>query len=199
MQVNFIGDENMPVLTEKQRWTYNDYLQIDDNNRYEIYRGGLIMVPAPNLCHQRYLRNLEYLMWSYVKENNLGEILVAPVDVIFAEDNVYQPDIVFISKKRLDIMKDIRGIFGAPDLVVEIMSPSTSIYDTIDKREVYEEYGVKEFWLVNPDEKAVEIFILKDGVYKRHSYARKDGKVNSNLINGFIANLKDIFEEMRRD
>ncbi len=197
MDQDFTGGENMPVATEKQRWTYNDYLQIDDNNRYEIYRGGLIMVPAPNLWHQRYLRNLEYLMWSYVKENNLGEVLVAPLDVIFAEDNVYQPDIIFISKERLDIAKD-RGIFGSPDVAVEIMSPSTSIYDTIDKREVYESYGVREFWLVNPDEKAVEIFVLKDGVYKRHSYARKEGKVNSIAIKGFNVDLKDIFEEMRR-
>jgi len=187
----------MPVVTEKQRWTYNDYLQIDDNNRYEIYRGGLIMVPAPNLWHQIYSRNLEYLMWSYVKEKNLGQVFYAPVDVILSEDDVYQPDIVFVSMERLDIAKD-RGIFGAPDVIVEIISPNTTIYDTIEKREVYEEYGVKEFWLVNPDEKAVEIFVLKDGVYKRHSYARKDGKVNSKVINGFIADLKDIFEEMRR-
>lgn len=189
----------MPVITEKQRWTYNDYLRIDDNKRYEIYRGGLIMVPAPNLWHQMYLRNLEYLMWSYVKKNNMGEVLIAPVDVILAEDDVYQPDIIFVSIERLDIMKDIRGIFGAPDLVVEIISPSTSIYDMIEKREVYEEYGVKEFWLVNPDEKAIEIFALKEGLYKRHSFARKDGVVNSEVIKGFSVNLKDVFEEMRRE
>ena len=92
-------------------------------------------------------------MWSYVKEKGLGEALYAPLDVIFAEDDVYQPDIVYVSKENVNIIKE-NGIFGAPDLIVEIISPGTAIYDVVDKREIYEGYGVKELWFVNPDEKA---------------------------------------------
>ncbi|OHB99635.1 MAG: hypothetical protein A2Z57_09030 [Planctomycetes bacterium RIFCSPHIGHO2_12_39_6] len=182
----------MSVTVKKQKWTYGDYLQIDDNNRYEIYKGELIMVPAPSSWHQRYSRNIEFLMWSYVKEKGLGEVLYAPLDVIFTEDNVYQPDIVFVSKENMHIIKD-RGVFGAPDLIVEIISPGTAIYDVVDKREIYEGYGVKELWFVNPDEKAVEVLVLKDGVYKRHSFARKKGEVCSQIIEGFKADLKDVF------
>ena len=183
----------MPAVTEKKRWTYEDYLRIEDDNRYEIYRGELIMVAAPSSWHQRFSRNLEFLMWSYVKEKGLGEVFYAPIDVILAEDEVYQPDIVFVSKGRADIVKE-RGIFGAPDLVVEIISPSTALYDTMDKREVYENHGIAEFWVVNPDERAIEIFVLKENVYKRHSYARKEGQVASAVIEGLTVNLKDVFE-----
>ena len=97
----------MSVTVKKQKWTYGDYLQIDDNNRYEIYKGELIMVPAPSSWHQRYSRNIEFLMWSYVKEKGLGEVLYAPLDVIFTEDNVYQPDIVFVSKENMPTIHSI--------------------------------------------------------------------------------------------
>ena len=90
----------MSVTVKKQKWTYEDYLRIEDNNRYEIYRGELIMVPAPSSGHQRYSRNIGFFMWSYVKEKGLGEALYAPLDVIFAEDDVYQPDIVYVSKEK---------------------------------------------------------------------------------------------------
>lgn len=183
----------MPVTAEKRKWTYEDYLQIEDNNRYEIYKGELIMVAAPTSWHQMYLRNLEHLMWTYVKEKGLGQVFIAPIDVIFAENNVYQPDIIFVSKERRDIIKE-RGIFGPPDLIVEIISPSTAIYDAVDKKEVYEGYRVKEFWLVNADEKALEIFALKDDIFNRHSFARKKGIVNSKIIEGLIVDLEDIFE-----
>ena len=186
------GGESMPAVTEKKRWTYEDYCRIEDDNRYEIYRGELIMVAAPSSWHQRYSRNLEFLIWSYVREKGLGEVFYAPIDVIFSKDNVYQPDIIFVGKERADIVKE-RGIFGAPDLVIEILSPGTAIHDTIMKREVYEGYGVREFWLVNPDEKAIEVLILKDNVFRRHSYARKEGTVNSNVLDCFSVDLKDVF------
>ena len=182
----------MSVTVKKQKWTYEDYLRIEDNNRYDIYRGELIMVPAPSSGHQRYSRNIGFFMWSYVKEKGPGEALYAPLDVIFAEDDVYQPDIVYVSKENVNIIKE-NGIFGAPDLIVEIISPGTAIYDVVDKREIYEGYGVKELWFVNPDEKAVEVLVLKDGVYKRHSFARKKGEVCSQIIEGFKADLKDVF------
>jgi len=120
------------------RYTYKDYLLIDDDKRYEILRGGLIMVPAPFTIHQRLLRNIEDILWNFVKEKKLGEVLVAPTDVVLSEDIVVQPDILFISKEGLDIIKEA-AIMGSPDLIVEIISPSSASYDTVEKRDIYEE------------------------------------------------------------
>ena len=175
------------------RYTYKDYLLIDDDKRYEILRGGLIMVPAPFTIHQRLLRNIEDILWNFVREKNLGEVLVAPTDVVLSEDIVVQPDILFISKERLDIIKEA-AIMGSPDLIVEIISPSSASYDTVEKRDIYEEYGVKEYWLVFPQEKAIEVLALEDGVYRELCKGRKTGIVMSKIIAGLEVDLKEVFE-----
>ena len=175
------------------RYTYKDYLLIDDDKRYEILRGGLIMVPAPFTIHQRLLRNIEDILWNFVKEKKLGEVLVAPTDVVLSEDIVVQPDMFFISKERLDIIKEA-AIMGSPDLIVEIISPSSASYDTVEKRDIYEEYGVKEYWLVFPQEKAIEVLALEDGVYRELCKGRKTGVVRSKIIVGLEVDLKEVFE-----
>ena len=177
------------------RYTYKDYLLIDDDKRYEILRGGLIMVPAPFTIHQRLLRNIEDILWNFVKEKKLGEVLVAPTDVVLSEDIVVQPDILFISKEGLDIIKEA-AIMGSPDLIVEIISPSSASYDTVEKRDIYEEYGVKEYWLVFPQEKAIEVLSLEDGVYRELCKGRKTGIVMSKIIAGLEVDLKEVFESL---
>ena len=177
------------------RYTYKDYLLIDDDKRYEILRGGLIMVPAPFTIHQRLLRNIEDILWNFVKEKKLGEVLVAPTDVVLSEDIVVQPDILFISKEGLDIIKEA-AIMGSPDLIVEIISPSSASYDTVEKRDIYEEYGVKEYWLVFPQEKAIEVLALEDGVYRELCKGRKTGVVRSKIIVGLEVDLKEVFESL---
>ena len=177
------------------RYTYKDYLLIDDDKRYEILRGGLIMVPAPFTIHQRLLRNIEDILWNFVKEKKLGEVLVAPTDVVLSEDIVVQPDILFISKEGLDIIKEA-AIMGSPDLIVEIISPSSASYDTVEKRDIYEEYGVKEYWLVFPQEKAIEVLTLEDGVYRELCKGRKTGIVMSKIIAGLEVDLKEVFESL---
>ncbi|MBI3354322.1 MAG: Uma2 family endonuclease [Nitrospirae bacterium] len=183
----------MSAITAQKKYTYNDYLLIEDEKRYEVMKGELIMVPAPFTIHQRILNNLSFFINKYVRDKKLGEVLVAPTDVVFADDVVVQPDILFISNKRLDIIKEA-AIIGSPDLVVEIVSPSSASYDTIEKREVYEKYGVKEYWLVFPQEKAVEVLAIENGIYKELCKARKTGIVKSNVIEGLIVEIKEVFE-----
>lgn len=175
------------------KYIYKDYLLIDDDKRYEILRGGLIMVPAPFTIHQRVLRNIEDILWNFVRGKNLGEVLVAPTDVVLSEDTVVQPDILFIGKEKLDIIKEA-AIMGSPDLIVEIVSPSSASYDTVEKRDIYEEYGVKEYWLVFLQEKAIEILALEDGVYREICKGRKTGIVRSKIIAGLEVDLKEVFE-----
>lgn len=182
----------MNTLTIPKKYTYNDYLLIDDEKRYEVMKGELIMVPAPFTIHQRVSSKLNLIISKYVKEKKLGEVLYAPTDVIFAEDIVVQPDILFISNNRREIIKEA-AIIGSPDLVIEIVSPSSASYDTIEKREVYEKYGVNEYWLVFPQEKAVEVLTIEKGIYKEFCKARKTGIVKSNIIEGLIVEIKEIF------
>ncbi len=103
-----------------------------------------------------------------------------------------QPDLVFVSKDRLSIARD-KGIFGAPDLVVEVVSPSTFKRDTEDKKRLYAKYGVKEYWLVFPEERVVEVLTLKEGEYEVFSHAFEKGEVCSKLLEGFCLNLEEIF------
>jgi Uma2 family endonuclease len=183
------------VKTEAKRWTYEDYLKLPDEKRYEIINGELFMVPAPNLSHQDISRNLEYLMWNYVREKNLGVVYDAPVDVVLSEENVFQPDIVFVSRDNFGILKE-KAIFGAPDLVVEIISPSSIYNDMNVKKEIYEKFGVKEYWIVDPANKAIQIFTLEGGKFKLHFFGYETGKASSKIIQGFEVELEEIFKSV---
>ncbi len=182
-----------PTPSIGKRYTYKDYLQIEDEKRYEVMEGGLIMVPAPLTSHQRVSRNIEVILCNFVKEKRLGEILDAPTDVVLSEDVVVQPDILFISKERLNIIEEA-AIMGSPDLIVEVVSPFSASYDTIEKRGVYEKHGVKEYWLVFPQEKVVEVLTLEKSIYKEFCKARKTGVIRSKVLDGLAMDLTDIFD-----
>ena len=183
----------MTSITDRKKITYADYLKIDDNNRYEIFNGELLMVPAPSTSHQSVSRNLEFLIWNYVKQKDLGKVFYAPTDVVLDGDEVFQPDIVFIKSANLHIIgKD--AIKGVPDLIVEIVSPSSTFYDTVEKKDVYEKYGVKEYWLVFPDERVIEIFILGKEGYVEFCKSKKKGIVTSSILEGLEIDSKDVFE-----
>ena len=137
------------LVGKKKQYTYEDYLTIPDEKRYELIDGELSMVPAPNTFHQDVLGNLEFILRKFVKERGLGKIFSAPTDVILSDNTVVQPDILFISKERKKIIEK-RGIFGSPDIAIEIVSPSTFVMDTITKKEIYEKFKVKKNLLIFP-------------------------------------------------
>ncbi len=185
------------MTTKEKLWTYEDYLKIEDDKRYEVIEGELTMAPAPIPYHQAVSRNIEFLMWDYVKKKKLGVVYDAPIDVVLDRHNVLQPDIVFVSKERKSMIGD-KAIEGAPDLVVEIVSPSTLGKDTVRKKAIYERFGVKEFWLVYPDMKCVEVLTLdKEGRYQLHDEGCLEGGkefVSSKIIKGFRLGLREVFE-----
>ena len=183
----------MTSITDRKKITYADYLKIDDNNRYEIFNGELLMVPAPSTDHQEISRNIGSLIWSFVKQKGIGKVFNAPVDVVFDDDEVFQPDIVFIKSENQHIIRK-SAIKGIPDLIVEIVSPSSAFYDMVEKKEVYRKYGVKEYWLVFPDEKVIEIFILGKEGYVEFCKSKKKGMVKSNVLEGLEIDSKDVFE-----
>ena len=146
-------------MATKLKLTYQDYVLLpDDGKRYEILDGDLYVTPSPTARHQRVSRNLMLALTEHVTTNGLGEVFAAPLDTILADDAIAQPDILFVSNERRQIVRD--WVHGAPDLVVEILSPSTRDRDRILKRRLYARHGVRELWLVDPEARTVEVFPL---------------------------------------
>jgi len=175
-----------------KHWTYEDLQRFDESERYEIYDGKLIsMSPSPSIYHQRLLAKLHSLVAAFLHHNPLGEVLFAPLDVVFSEDNTAQPDLLFIANENAGIIKD--HVFGAPDLAVEILSPSSIRRDRYDKLEQYARFGVKEYWIIDPANRSVEILALRDGRYVVHSSAAENGAVSSLVLSGLEFEVGQVF------
>ncbi len=191
------------IFVKAKHWTYGDYCNLNDDKRYEVIEGELIMTPAPSFKHQKVLAKLGSLIFNYVNEKKLGEVVFSPVDVVLSDDIVLQPDIVYISNENTGIIKEA-GIFGPPDMVIEVISPTSIYKDTHVKKRLYEQAGIKEYWLVFPDEKVIEIFALEKGLslsrsfgisrgrYDLVSTTEKTGKIKSNLLEMEL-DVKDAF------
>ncbi|HLE86109.1 MAG TPA: Uma2 family endonuclease [Candidatus Brocadiaceae bacterium] len=182
----------MPVVIEKKKYTYEDYLKTSDDKQYELIDGELLMTPSPLPNHQRISRKLEFILEKFVTEINLGEIFDAPCDVYLDDENVIQPDILFISLDRLAIIGE-KNIQGAPDLAVEIISENSAYKDMVQKKRLYARFGVKEYWVVIPDCEEIEIYILKDNTYRLYKSYNKSDNLESPLLKGLNIALKDIF------
>jgi len=179
---------------EEKVYTYRDYLRLpDDGNRYEILGGELIMTPAPIIIHQRVTRRLSLLLNEFVEQKELGEIFFSPIDVVLSDTEIVQPDILFVAKTNLKIIKRKR-IKGAPDLIIEIISPTTGYYDLVVKKRIYEKHGVKEYWVVDPHLKWIEIYHWQEGKYQTLARAENSGTVESALLPGWSVDLKHLFK-----
>ena len=173
--------------------TYEDYTNIPGDERYELIDGELILVSSPNEMHQRVSKRLLWLFRD-VEESGLGWVYDAPFDVILSDTDVVQPDLMFISKERADIITPA-NVQGAPNLVVEVLSPSTAQRDWTQKRDLYAKYGVRELWLVAPDAKLVWVMALTDGEYAI-SGVYKDGQtLISPTLAGLTIDLGYVFGE----
>ena len=149
------------------------------------------MTPAPSPYHQIISKRLERELLK-LEEQGSGQVLDAPLDVYFSETETYQPDLIFIIKERYSIIGETK-IEAAPDLIMEILSPGTAYYDLRHKMNVYEESGVKEYWVVDPIEKSIEIYENKDGSFVLSEKASCNREVHSQLFKSLIVRLKDIF------
>lgn len=179
-------------LPEKERYTYADYQQLPEGAPYELIRGHLVMSPSPTPHHQLVQSNLFYELSRFTREQNGGRVLSAPLDVRFSDTEVLQPDLVYVAQSRLDIIGE-QNIDGAPDLIAEILSPSTAHKDLTTKKRLYEVHGVAEYWTVDPDQQAVEIFENTDDGFVQHLRVVETGTVTSALLNDFTLDLADLF------
>ncbi len=183
----------MKAEVKEKVWTYEDYLKLEDDKRYEVINGRLEEMPAPNFEHQDILTELLLRFRIFTKENALGKVIPSPFDVILSEDIVVQPDVVYISRENLKSIKEGR-LFGTPDLVVEIVSSGSFKRDRYEKFKIYEEFGIKEYWIVYPGERVIEVWALgESGEYELYSFAEGEGKVKSKVLEGLEINLKEVF------
>ena len=146
--------------------TYKDYEVLPaDGRRYELHEGELSVVPAPSPQHQFIIRNLFRILDAYVAGKRVGEVIFAPIDCILAETTVVQPDLVYLDSSRLSIVSS-RGLEGPPTLVVEILSPTTTLIDRGTKRQLYARHGVPYYWIVDPEARTIEAYLLSEGGYQ---------------------------------
>lgn len=184
----------MPLTTtiEKKKYTYQDYLQTPDEERYELINGELLMAPAPIPNHQRILREVGYYILEFLKKTKLGEVFYASCDIYFDEENTVQPDIFFIAKERRNIIGE-KKIEGAPDITIEIVSSNSAYRDLVKKKNLYAKFYVKEYWIVMPEEKAIEIYTLKEKNYHLYKSFTENDTLTSPILKGFQLILREIF------
>ena len=168
----------------------------DDGNRYEIIEGELFVSCAPNLMHQSISGNLVFDLKNYLSRNPIGVIWATP-GVIFSKFSGVIPDLVFVSNERRAEIASGDRITGAPDLMIEIVSPGTENEkrDRIAKRQLYGKHGVKEYWIVDPYQRTVEVYVLEGQTLKpRAAYSESDELISS-VLPGFRCKVEAIFRD----
>ena len=165
----------------------------DDDYYYEIINGEMIQKSAPAPLHQAVLRNLLYALESYNRMQKKGSVFCAPLDVYLDEYNKPQPDLVFVSNEKNGIITN-DGIIGVPDLIIEVISPTSIIRDRVEKKNLYERMSVQEFWIIDPQYAAIEIYTLGGDRYELLSAATTfEGELKSAFFEGLTIDLNEIF------
>lgn len=171
-----------PMQDVQPRFGYSDLLVMpDDGRRYEIHGGALVVVPSPLPCHQIAVAELVMLLRDYGRRSG-GIALAAPLDIVLDEHDVVQPDVVFFRAARRHLVQPYAVTRAAPDIAVEVLSPSTAPFDRGRKMRMFARYGVCEYWIVDPVQLQVEVHVLDNGAYRRAQVATGDDTVRSVLF-----------------
>jgi Uma2 family endonuclease len=174
--------------------TVDDYRALPEAGpRYQLIEGDLYMAPAPNRFHQEISRNLQFKLLLYLRETGLGKVFNAPFDVYLDRTNVYQPDLIVVLNDRLSILTE-GGAEGAPNLVIEILSPKTRELDLEQKRKAYARFGVQELWIIDPDPRlTTQHRFASDGTVATTAASESDS-ITSALLPGFSISGTELYE-----
>ena len=185
----------MSNSTPSTKLTYEDYLLFpEDGNRHEILDGEHTMTPAPNTRHQRLIRRLLMMLTPFVEEHRLGEVFCASYDVVLSEETIVQPDLMFVATTNMAMITP-QNIQGAPDLLVEILSPATRKKDEGTKRKLYERFHVQEYWIVDPELELLKYYRYDAEAFQQAVELSVDGHAtfSTPLLPGFSLSLQDLF------
>jgi len=184
-----VSTATIPLLTVE-----NYKILPETGPRYQLIEGDLYMAPAPNRFHQDISRNLEYILLDYLNEHPIGKLYDAPFDVYLDDYNVFQPDILVVLNERLSIFTDA-GAEGAPDFVVEILSPKTARLDRDNKRRVYATSGVRELWIITPETRKIEVYLLAEDAATPAAVYSESDTFGSALFPGLQFDAAKIFAQ----
>lgn len=182
------------LTAEKKKFTKEDYLALHEGAPFQLINADLVMSPSPTSNHQILTARLYKLIDSYLEQSNIGGIcLFAPLDVHLDDENIFQPDLLYITEARkAELIKDY--IEGAPDLIIEILSPSTAYYDLRQKKDIYERYGVREYIIIDPIQLNAEVYSIENGQFLLSQKATISEVVQSRLLKGFEIDLAILFK-----
>ncbi len=173
--------------------TYVDYMKTPEEEHCELIGGELVMFTTPPTYHQLVLSNLLYKVGVFVRERDLGRVYPVLTDVVLSDRDVVKPDILYVSKQRSHILTR-ENVRGAPDLVVEILSPATADRDRTTKLDLYAKHGVQEYWIVDPDARTIMVLLQGENRFEVSGIFGDEQSLISPTLDGFTIVLKDIFE-----
>jgi Uma2 family endonuclease len=181
------------VVAGPRRFTYDQLVaELPETNRScELWDGELIMSPGPSCRHQTISHRFHRFLEDWVTAQESGEVFGAPLDMVLAPHQVVQPDVMFIHRDRRHIIQ--RALEGPADLVAEVLSLGGRTRDRIEKRDLYEQYGVREYWIIDPEARTVEVLFLEPTGYRLVGIARGSETARSTLLDGFHVQLDDLF------
>ncbi len=165
------------------KFTYEDYALLPEDRRYEVIDGEVFVTPSPTLRHQLVKMRLVRLLEDFVWQSGSGTVVDAPFDVTLSRHDIVQPDILFVSRKREALLGE-RYADGAPDLVVEVLSPSTETRDRVAKAKRYATFGVREMWLVDPAANTIEVLVNSEDGFRREALYGEADTVRSAVLAG---------------
>ena len=181
-------------MKTQNRWSRRDLSRLpEDITRYELWDGELIVTPVPTMRHQEIVRRLMKLFALLDPDDTLGRLYAAAADVVFDDHWIYQPDLFFIAADRVNIIKP-RYVEGAPDMCIDILAPTTTAWSVARRRRVYEKFGVKEYWLINPFDKSLEIWKLQEGRLQLVGEYIEKQMASSQLLEGLSVGISALFE-----
>ncbi len=192
LKVDGLTLEILILFPRQGEWTERYYFSLPETNRIvELSRGRLIITPAPTPEHQEISSKLHLLVGNFVLSNNLGKVCYSPLDVRLWQDTIRQPDIVFMSNEHKDRIGE--QYWGVPDLVMEILSESTEKQDRTDKFSEYEKAGILEYWIVDPSERVIEVYVLAQKAYRIMGKWGTGEAAYSKVLAGFQTSVDDVF------
>jgi Uma2 family endonuclease len=173
--------------------TVEDYRATPEGTRYQLVEGDLIMAPAPNLFHQAIAGNIYAMLVVYLAKSSAGKTYIAPCDVYLSEHDVVQPDVLFVANANLGLLQE-DGIHGAPDLVIEVLSPATAQLDKKTKRIIYARAGVKELWLVDPLLLQIQVYDFARDPAKPVRLIEEDESFTTPLLPDLVISAGAVFK-----